>query len=175
MAACMLVLALGSGLAQAQGAASERGVKAAFVYKFLGYVEWPQASAQPDAPLAVGVIGADDLATELADVVRGRTVGARPVEVRILHQGDPPTGLSVLFIGGSDKARIAALARAALARNVLVITETEGALDHGSVINLIVLDGRVRFEVSLDSAERAGLKVSSRMLAVAHLVRMGNN
>ena len=80
-----------------------------------------------------------------------------------------------LFIGGSDKSRIDALARAALARNVLVITETEDALDHGSIINLIVVDGRVRFEVSLDSAERAGLKLSSRMLAVAHLVRMGNN
>jgi hypothetical protein len=60
-------------------------------------------------------------------------------------------------------------------RNILVITESEDALDQGSVINLILIDGRVRFEVSLDAAERAGLKVSSRMLAVAHLVRMGNN
>jgi hypothetical protein len=56
-----------------------------------------------------------------------------------------------------------------------VITESDDGLDQGSVINLVVVDGRVRFEVALDAAERAGLKLSSRMLAVAHLVRMGSN
>jgi hypothetical protein len=162
--------------AEAQTGVTERGVKAAFVYKFLSYVEWPgSAFAQPDAPMVIGVIGADDLAAELTEVVRGRTVGARPVEVHRLRAADPLTGVNALFIGASEKARIAALARAALARSVLVITESEDALDQGSVINLIVVDGRVRFEVSLDAAERAGLKLSSRMLAVAHLVRMGNN
>ena len=162
--------------ALAQTGVTERGVKAAFVYKFLSYVEWPaSAIAQPDAPIVVGVIGADDLAAELAEVVRGRTVGARPVEVRRLRAGEPPIGLNALFIGAGEKSRIAPLARAALPRNVLVITESDDALDHGSVINLILVDGRVRFDVSLDAAERAGLKLSSRMLAVAHLVRMGNN
>ena len=172
-AACVVATALVPAFGQSSGAVTERGVKAAFVYKFLGYVEWPQPQA--DAPIVVGVVGADDLANDLADVVRGRTVGTRPVEVRRLRAGDPLTGLHALYIGAADKARLGSLARAALQRSILVVTESSDALDQGSVINLIVVDGHVRFEVSLDSAERAGLKVSSRLLAVAHLVRMGNN
>lgn len=174
--ACMAATAFGPAHAQNGPAITERGVKAAFVYKFLGYVEWPpSAFAQAESPVVVGVMGADDLAGELADAVRGRTVGSRAVEVRRVKPGDLLTGLQALFIGASERARIGTIARAALAHNILVITESEDALDHGSVINLLVVDGRVRFEVSLDAAERAGLKLSSRMLAVAHLVRMGNN
>lgn len=174
--ACVVGAALAPAHAQNLPSVTERGVKAAFVYKFLGYVEWPaSAFAQADTPIVVGVLGADDIASELADAVRGRAVGNRGIEVRRLRPGDPLTGLHVLFIGASERARLAVLAKAALARNILVITESDDALDQGSVINLILVDGRVRFEVSLDSAERAGLKVSSRMLAVAHLVRMGNN
>jgi hypothetical protein len=92
-----------------------------------------------------------------------------------MRPADPLTGLHALFIGASDHARMATLARTALARGILVISESEDALDQGSVINLVLVDGRVRFEVSLEAAERAGLRLSSRMLAVAHLVRMGNN
>ena len=174
--ACVAATALGPAHAQNGPGITERGVKAAFVYKFLGYVEWPPtAFAQDESPIVVGVMGADDIASELADAVRGRTVGTRSVEVRRIRPGDPLTGLQALFIGASERARLAPIARAALARNVLVITESEDALDQGSVINLIVVDGRVRFEVSLEAADRAGLRLSSRMLAVAHLVRMGNN
>jgi len=174
--ACLVGAAAAPAFAQSASTVTERGIKAAFVYKFLGYVEWPPAAfPQPDAPIVVGVVGADDIAAELADAVRGRTVGTRPVEVRRLRPADPLTGLHALFIGASERARIAALARPALARGTLVITETDDALDQGSVINLVLVDGRVRFEVSLEAAERAGLRLSSRMLAVAHLVRMGNN
>ena len=173
---CVVAAALAPAHAQNAPSVSERGVKAAFVYKFLGYIEWPaNAFPQGDSPIVVGVIGGDEIAGELADAVRGRAVGPRPVEVRRLRAGDPLTGLNAVFIGASERARLATIARAALARNILVITESEDALDQGSVINLVLIDGRVRFEVSLEAAERAGLKLSSRMLAVAHLVRMGNN
>jgi len=160
---------------QALAAASERSVKAAFVYKFLGYVEWPDnAFASGDAPIVVGVIGADDVAAELADIVRGRSVNNRPVEVRRLHAGDPVIGVNVLFVGAAEHARLPQIMRAAAARNVLTITEVDDGLDLGTVINFVLVDGRVRFEVSLDAAERAGVRLSSRLLSVAHLVRMGS-
>lgn len=174
--ACLVAGALAPAFAQTVAPVSERGVKAAFVFKFLSYVEWPQnAFGPPDAPIVVGVVAADEIAAELADAVHGRSVGTRPVEVRRLRPSDPLAGVHVLFIGAAERARIGALARPALARGILVITESEDALDQGSVINLVVVDGRVRFEVSLEAAERAGLKLSSRLLAVAHLVRMGSN
>jgi hypothetical protein len=170
----LLALALAPAPATyAQTGATERGVKAAFVYKFLGYVEWPPTGAlRPDAPIVVGVLGADDIAVELAELVRGRNVEGRAIEVRRMRAGDALAGLSVLFVGAAERARAQALERAAHARGILTITEADDGLDQGSIINLVVTEGRVRFDVALDAAERAGIKLSSRLLAVARVVRM---
>lgn len=169
-AACLLafaVLAVGNALAQPVGPVTECGVKAAFIYKFLAYAEWPPSTfARPDQPIVVGVVGADDVQGELAEVVRGRRVGERPVDVRRLRAADSLEGVNVLFVGAAERARIAPLARAAQARGTLLISETDDALDQGSAINLVVVDGRVRFEVALDAAERAGIKLSSRLLGI---------
>lgn len=174
--ALLLIACAPAGYAQVPATASERTVKAAFVYKFLSYVEWPaDAFGAPGAPLVIGVVGADEFAVELTDLVRGRTVNDHPIEVRRVRPSDPLTGLNVLFIGAAEQARLAALARAAATRGVLTISEGEGGLDRGSVINFVLIDGRVRFEVSLEAAERAGIRLSSRLLAVAHFVRMGTH
>jgi hypothetical protein len=174
LGAGLLAVALGhASNALAQAGVTERGVKAAFVYKFLAYVEWPgNAAARPDAPLVVGVTGADEIASELAELVRGRNVDGRPIEIRRMRATDPLTGLSVLLIGAAERARIPMLTRAANARGILTITESEDGLEQGSIINLVVSEGRVRFDVGLDAAERAGIKLSSRLLAVARVVRM---
>lgn len=170
--ASLLALLL-APLALAQTAITERGVKAAFVYKFLGYVEWPaQAFARPDAPIVVGVVGADDIAGEIADIVHGRNVEGHPVDIRRLRAGDSIAGLHVLFIGAAERGRTTALVKSAHARGILTITESDDAADQASIINLVVTDGRVRFDVVLEAAERAGIKLSSRLLAVARVVRM---
>jgi len=78
-----------------------------------------------------------------------------------------------VFVGASEKARLPQIARAAQTRGILVISESDDGLDAGSVINLVVIDGRVRFEVGLEAAERTGIRLSSRLLAVAHAVRSG--
>jgi len=180
MLACMAALCAGVGLAppaRAQNAAStvplERRVKAAFLYKFLGYAEFP-ASAFGDAitPLTIGVIGADDLAVELARVVAGRLVGSRGVEVRELRDADAAARVHLLFVGGADRDRVGRLVRLA-APGELVVTECEEGLQLGSVINFRIVDERVRFDVSLDAAERNGIKLSSRLLTVANRVQKG--
>lgn len=148
----------------------ETSVKAAFVYKFLGYVEWPDESA---GPLTIGVIGSDELAAELAAVTRERSVGSRPVAVRRVRPGDSLAGLQALFVASSERARQAALLRPVLERPVLTVTETEDGLSSGSIINFRHIDGHVRFEVSLENAERSNIKLSSRLLAVAFQVQRG--
>jgi hypothetical protein len=176
--ACVLGFALvAAHLASAQprAPATERGVKAAFLYKFLDYVEWPPgAFTRPDQPIVVGVLGADDLQAELADAVRGRTVGDRPVDVRRVRPGEGLAGLNVLFVGAAEHARIGSIARSAQGRGLLIVSESDDALDAGGTINFVVQDGRVRFEVALAAAERAGIKLSSRLLAVAQNVRMAD-
>ena len=150
----------------------EHGIKAAFLYKFLSYVEWrPGTFAQPASPIVIGVIGANDIADSLRGITAGRTAGDRPIEVRRLRAGDALDDVHMLFVGRAEASRVAQIASAARLRGVLLVTDFEGALDEGSAINLLVLQNRVRFEVSLDAAEKAGLKLSSRMLAVASSVR----
>lgn len=160
-------------LAQVAGDAGslEYRVKAAFLYRFAGYVSWPAtAFARPDAPLTIAVIGAEAVAAELEKAVVGRTVSNRLVEVKRLHPGDPLTGVHVLFVSKTNAAQLAQLAKTAQANSTLTVTESEGALRQGSVINFILADQRVRFEISLDSAEKSGLKLSSQLLAVAQQV-----
>jgi hypothetical protein len=149
----------------------ERGVKAAFLYKFLSYIEWPSAVfPKPDSPFVIGVTGADTVAAELAQIARGRTVDNRPVTVRRIEEKDPISGLHLLFIGRSAAARQPQLLAVAQQNPIVTVTETEDALAHGSVINFKLSDGRVRFEVSLAAAEKSDLKLSSRLLAVASSV-----
>jgi hypothetical protein len=155
--------------------ALEHRVKAAFLYKFAGYVDWPPAAfAGADTPITIGVIGSEPLATELAQVVTGRTVNNRSIAVRRIKAGEALAGVHILFVGNAERARLSQHARNAQAHSVLTVSESEGALEQGSMINFVVADRRVRFEVALDSAEKGGLRLSSRLLAVAQQVRTGN-
>ena len=156
------------------GVALERSVKAAFLYKFLMFTEFPaSAFADPAAPLVIGVVGADDMARELGRLVAGRTVNRRPVLVRTLRDNDATDGLHLLFVGGSDAGRLARVARPAQGAPLLVVTEADNGLQHGSVINFRIVAERVRFDVSLDAADKNNIKLSSRLLTVANHVHKG--
>jgi uncharacterized protein DUF4154 len=171
LAAAICVLAVDCSRAQSEVQPPEYRIKAAFLYKFGGYIEWPErAFARADSPIAIGVMGADALADELAEIVAGRNVNGRPVSVRKLRAGDSIAGLHVLFIGRSDSGRLPEILAAAKGRPLLTVTESEQALDLGSVINFVVVDDKVRFDVALVPAEQGSLKISARLLAVARKV-----
>jgi hypothetical protein len=161
----------GPRAAQADAQADEYRVKAAFLYKFGSYVDWPDRRfAHPDSPLAIGVMGADALANELARIVTGRSVNGRVVQVRRLRPGDPIGGLHILFIGRADEGRLPEILAAARGRALLTVTESDEALELGSVINFVVVDEKVRFDVALFAADSGELRISSRLLAVARKV-----
>lgn len=152
----------------------EQRVKAAFIYKFAGYVDWPSASfARPDTPLTIAVLGADSVAAELAQAVAGRRMNERPIVVKRLKTGESLDGVHIVFVGRPESTGLKQVAQAAQSRAVLVVTESEGALAQGSVINFVIADRKVRFDISLDSAEKSKLKLSSRLLAVAQQVHTG--
>lgn len=166
----MLVLALvAMGGARAQQAANESTVKAVFLYKFAGYVEWPSAAfPAPDTPLVIGVASADDVAGELERLVPGRNVNGHPVSVRRVRD-ENVRGVHVLFVGRAA-GNAQAMVRAGQQQGALVVTETEKGLELGSAINFVPVEDRIGFDVSLDSAEKAGLRISARMLPVARKV-----
>ncbi len=184
--ACAVLLALpgpqgwggAAAMAQARQLSLERSVKAAFLYKFLGYAEFPATSfADADAPLVIGVAGSDELATELGRMVVGRNVNGRTIVVRAVKDNTALNELHLLFIAG-DEARVTAFLRApgpSTQHALLTVTETERGLQLGSVINFKIVDDHVRFDVSLDAAGKNNIKLSSRLLTVAHVVQKGGS
>jgi hypothetical protein len=179
LAACLCAAGLLAGSAQAGDAmavspAPERSVKAAFLYKFLGYTEFPpSAFGDAAAPFVIGVADADDLAAELGRVVSGRSVNNRALVVKTLREGEPVAGVHLLFVGGSDGARVARLLKAAVPAPMLVVSEAADGLQQGSVINFKLVEERVRFDVSLEAADKNNVKLSSRLLTVANHVTRG--
>ena len=157
----------GSALA---GPTLERSVTAAYLFQVLGYVEF---SGDPGAALNVGVMAADDVAAEVTRLTAGRTVNGRPVTVRTLRDGDPTTGLQMLFVGAGAERPVQTLRNAAQ-NGVLTVTDDENGLQQGAIINFRLVEDRIRFEVSLPAAERSNLKLSSRLLSVAYHVQKGN-
>ncbi len=154
--------------AQPDEAVAERRVKAAYLFRFARYIEWPgSALAQPGDPLLMGVWGHDELAGDLAALVAGHHVDGRRVEV--LKVRDPAsTTVHILFMAQARGNRLARLLAALEQRPILVVTESPGALGLGSVINFLVDGGQIRFELSPQAAAKRGLRLSSRLIAVSH-------
>jgi hypothetical protein len=152
------------------GPVLERRVKAAFLYKFLAYTDFPPAAfADPAAPINMVVAGSDEMVADLAAITAGRTVAGRPIAVRALREGDGAAHL--LFVAGSDCARVGRVIHAS--RAFLVVTECDSGLQQGAAINFRIIDEHVRFDVSLDAAERNNVRLSSRLLTVANRVQKG--
>jgi hypothetical protein len=172
--ACAALLAGAPALAQPGDAALERSVKAAFLYKFLGYTEYPaSAFSDPAAPVVIGVVGSEEMAAELARIVAGRSVNNRPIVVKQWRDGETGGAVHLLFVAGADCARAARALRQAAPGPTLLVTECGSGLQAGSIINFKIVEERVRFDVSLDAADKNNIKLSSRLLTVANHVSKG--
>ena len=144
-------------------------VKAAFIYHFATFVQWPEMTPPAEA-FTVAVLGDKAVAEELEAFLPGREIQGRPMEVRRLRSIDEIDDAAVLFIGADRSFRLPDLIRQVEGRPMLVVTDAPGALKDGAMINFQVVDERVRFEISLTAAERAGLELSSRLLSAAMFV-----
>lgn len=147
-------------------------VKAAYLLKFPGFVEWPEGPAAVEAAFVVAVADADDVLHALQDLGRTARVMGRPVQVLRLGRDDgAPTG-HLLYLGGSARETTRLVARAR-AQGALVVGDGPRALADGAALQFAESDGRVRFYASPDNAARAGLKLSARLLSVAARVEGG--
>ena len=155
--------------------AGEIQIKAAFLYKFTGYVEWPKSSFKDaERPITIGMVGAEEITEELRRVVSGRSVQGRGLTIALVSKESDLSGVHVLFIGRDAAAGMTRLIEAARARPILIVTDAPDGLERGGVINFVMVKRRVQFEISVDAAEKAGLVLSSRLLAVALRVKKGD-
>lgn len=166
-----VLLLLGAALeaqptsAAATSAESETETKAAFLYNFGSYVQWPRDAAASE-PITIAVLNAAGIEQALERLVQGRTLQNRPVRVRRLRSIDELADDEILFIGAAENFRLRQLV-AAVAGPTLIVTDAPDGLTAGSMINFQLVDRRVRFEVRLPAAEAAGLVLSSRLLSAA--------
>jgi YfiR/HmsC-like len=168
-----LLMAMFPAMAADEPAVAVERVKAAFLYKFAAYVEWPTgAFQQADSPLVIGVAGADDIAAELEQVAVGRNVSGRPVQVhRLARAENAGSCCQILFIGArNERAHVRELLGSAQGHPVLTVTDTDAEHPKGSIINFLEATDRVRFDISRNAAERNGLQLRSQLLAVARQV-----
>jgi hypothetical protein len=147
-------------------------VKAAMLYKFLGYTDWPEhAFIAPEAPYRICILGAHNIEGELKGLVAGRTINGRGVEVTFASRGDQVGDAHLVFVAHAEESFLPGLAKAAEQHAYLLVTENDAGLTPASAINLRLLNGRVGFDISVLNAQKAGLKFSSRLLAVAASVQ----
>jgi hypothetical protein len=155
-----------SASVMAMDARSEAAVKAAFVLRFASYVEWPPHTVPPRS-FNIAVLGDSDVALSLQNLAKGRTVMGRPIQVRRIVNVETAGNIQLLYVGADRRGDLRAQLAALDERSVLVVASEDGALDSGSTINLVLAEQRVRFEVSLEAARLAGLKISSELLSLA--------
>jgi hypothetical protein len=147
-------------------------VKAAYLYKFAGFVEWPEGSfARADSPLVIAVAGADALAEQLEQSVAGRSANGHPLLVRRLRHGEPPGPAHILFLGALERGATQELLAAAQNQAMLTVSDSAEVHALGSMVNFVTADDRLRFEVALRPAAGARLKISARMLSAAYKVQ----
>lgn len=141
-------------------------VKAAFLYHFGTYVQWPTPAPETDA-ITIAVLDEPAVAAQLAAFLPGRRIAGRIVETVPIGAVEQVGDAEILFIGRRHNARLTELIAALEQRPTLVVSDAEDGLDRGAMVNFQIVDSRVRFEISVPRAEEAGLMLSSRLLSAA--------
>ena len=155
---------------------SEYQVKAAFLFNFAKYVDWPAAAFPgPNAPIVIGVMAKDRFDDDLRQAVEGKTVNGRPFVIKHLAADSELNGCHILFISGLEASRMGAILDKARALPVLTVGEDEPFARNGGIISFVLRNGNVRLDIDLAAAKKAGLTISSRLLAVADVVKGKTN
>jgi hypothetical protein len=170
---CMLgsVCAAASQAPAADGY-SEDAVKAAYLYRFVGYVGWP-SEVPGGKPFTIAVVDAPGVARELRRLLPGHPVNGRIAQVREIERVQEAGTAQVLYIGAGHAEFLNALNPQIVSKSILFVTDQAGGLQSGSVLNFLNIDHRVRFEISMTAAQRVHLKISSELLSIAVRVQGG--
>jgi hypothetical protein len=180
-AASLLALALLAAplpAVSAAGAAGPRSpdyvIKAAYLYNFALFVEWPaDAFASADAPFVIGILGSDPFGDALTQIVSGKRINRRRIHVEVAQYAHDLRRAQLVFVSAADAPRLAELLVPAVSSGTpqLVVGETDVFLRHGGTISFTVRDNKVGYDINLEAARKARLVVSSKLLSLAGVVR----
>jgi hypothetical protein len=153
-------------------AIEEYKVKAAFLYNFAKFVEWPsQAFVTSTDPITVCVLGHNPFGNALEEVIHGKSIDGRSFEYRQVSDAESAGACQILFVASSEGKHFRAIHGNLKALGILTVGEAQGFTADGGVINFKLDDGRVRFEINIEAAEHEQLRISSKLLSLAQIVK----
>ena len=163
-----------SSAGQAQSRATsvtEYQIKAAFLYNFGRFVEWPpEAFSTEDAPLRICVAGENPFGSDLEETVRGKAIAGHPVHAVVLRALNEARNCHLIFVSSRNSSELKHILEATMRGGVLVVSEAPESAAQGAMINFVLEDERVRFEINDRAAVHARLKISSKLLKLAKTV-----
>jgi len=150
---------------------TEYQLKAAFLFNFAKFIDWPPSSfATPQSAFSICILGSDPFGTAIDETLRGQSIGGRAVTVQRLRDATQLRRCQVAFISASEKDHLREILQSVRGSNVLLVGETAGFASRGGAIQFQTEDEHIRFSINPDAAERAGLHVSSKLLSLATIV-----
>jgi len=164
-------LAHGPPLLAQTPAASEYQVKAAILFNLTKYVDWPAESfAETNSPIVIGILGQNSFGDDFKDMIEGKTINGRRLLLKRLIWGDDLNNLHVLFVSASEKKRYPEIMEKLKNVSVLSVGESDSFTQLGGMITLSTRDNKIRPQINLAAAERAHLKISSKLLNISEIV-----
>jgi hypothetical protein len=156
--------------AQSEGLA-EYEVKAAFLFNFSKFVDWPESSfADARAPIVLGIVGDNPFGDDLRNIVNGQVVKGRSIRVSTFRFGDDLRACQIIFVGASERGHTLQILASLRGADVLTVSDIDGFAKVGGVMQFVVEQGRVRFLVNLEAASQTKLRINSKLLALARVI-----
>lgn len=173
LAAAGALASLAGVAARAEQAIPEQQVKAAYILNFTRYANWPApALVEPHAPLVVCMVGPG--AADMARQLQHRAAGSHPLELRIVSRVEETEPCHAVYLALPERSRQSAWLTRMREQAILTIGDSASFLADGGMINMMLVDGSIRFEVNLTAAKHSGVSLNPRMLALAERVVGGD-
>jgi hypothetical protein len=149
----------------------EYQVKAAFLFNFAQFVEWPPAAFKnPDSPLSIGILGEDPFGSALEETVKGESIRNRKLIIKRSRRAEDLNGCQLVFIAKSEKTKLSDALTKLTGKGILTVSEIEGFGLRGGMFNFFIEGNKVRFEINPAAAQHEGLKISSQLLSLGRIV-----
>ena len=149
----------------------EYQLKAAFLFNFAKFIDWPATNfSSPQSPFIICILGTDPFGHAMDDVLRDKSIDNRPVVISRLKNITEAKQCHMVFVSQSETAHLADLIQELRGARILLVGESDGFAAAGGMIQFTREDNHVRFLINSDAADRAGLKVSSKLLSLARVV-----
>jgi hypothetical protein len=163
-------------MAPQQSGPSEYQVKAVFLYNFTQFVEWPSfAFENQDSPLVLGILGKDPFGNYLDETVSGDSVNGHPLVVQRFQNAEDVGKCHILFISASEKDRLKGIVQLLESRNILTVSDAANFTKYGGIVRFYTENHKTRISINLESAKKADLTISSKLLRLAEIVNPENN